>query len=532
MRHLAAAFLIAFLAAPAGAFAQAGVTYQIPPDNPFAAQANPRPEIYAFGLRNPFRFSFDRESSDIFIGDVGQGAREEIDWTTRADARGANFGWACREGSIDGPRVGDPTYPFCPIPGAIEPLFDYEDSGSASNLEAVTGGFVVRDQALGTLFGRYLYADFYAGVVRSLALNRAVPDDRTTGLTVDQLASFGEDASGGLYVASLAGQVSRLVAGSSPGTLAAQPLTGPFNAPIAIGTFPGDASRLFVAERGGKVRLVVNGVARTTPFLDVAPFGLNSTDGERGLLSVVAAPDYATSGKLYVYYTETGGDVRIEEFTRSPVDPEVADPATRRNLLTIEHSQFNNHNGGQLHFGVDGCLWVTTGDGGGGNDTLKNAQNAGTLLGKLLRIDPDPPGVGGPPCGSTTPALAGPPAAPGPGTSEDSTPPGISVRAPRAQRVLRLRGAIVYARCSEACRVGAGGTLLLRGRKLLLRRAVRQLEANERARLRVRLGPRSRRLLRAALLNGRRPRIMLRVGAIDAAGNRAPVTRRFVRARR
>ena len=133
-------------------------------------------------------------------------------------------------------------------------------------------------------------------------------------------------------------EVVRLVAGSAPGTLATAALTGSFSQPVAIGTFPGDADRLFVAEQGGKVRLVVNGAVRPTPFLDVAPFGL-AGGGERGLLSVVAAPDYASSGKVYVYYTDAGGDIRVDEFTRSRLAPEVADPATRRVVLTIEHSQ-------------------------------------------------------------------------------------------------------------------------------------------------------------------------------------------------
>jgi glucose/arabinose dehydrogenase len=102
------------------------------------------------------------------------------------------------------------------------------------------------------------------------------------------------------------------------------------------------------------------------------------------------APDYADSGRFYVYYTDLDGDVRIEEFRRS-ADPNVADPASRRLLLTQEHSENGNHNAGQLQFGPDGLLYAAIGDGGGAGDPNGNAQNLGTLLGKIIRIDPRPP---------------------------------------------------------------------------------------------------------------------------------------------
>jgi glucose/arabinose dehydrogenase len=517
MPYLATAFLILLLL-PASAFAQAGVSYQIPADNPFAGQPGAAPEVYALGLRNPFRFSFDRPTGDLLIGDVGGAQREEIDWIGAAAARGANFGWACREGTLAGPRGAD-----CPVPNAVEPLFEYPTSDPGP--DAVTGGFVVRDPGLTGLVGRYIYADFFDGAIHSLALDDANPDDQDTGAVVAQLASFGEDASGRLYAASLAGnQVVRLIAGSTAGTLGTAPLTGPFSSPIAIGTFPGDASRLFVAERGGRVRLVVNDAVRATPFLDVAPVGL-TTDGERGLLSIVAAPDYAATGKVYVYYTDSDGDIRIEEFTRSALDPEIADPASRRTVLTIEHSNENNHNGGQLHFGADGCLWITTGDGGGQNNQHANAQNLGTLLGKILRINPNPPGVG-------TAACAPAPAPPTGGGGPDVAAPGLRARAPRRQRVLRLRGAIVYVRCSEQCTLEAGGTLLVGHRRLLMRHLRAELAGNRRARLRVRLRPRATRVLRRALRRGRHPRVALRLRATDPAGNRSALVRRGVRVRR
>jgi glucose/arabinose dehydrogenase len=514
VQYLAVAFLTLVLWPPV-AHAQAGVSYQVPPDNPFVGQAGAAPEVYTLGLRNPYRFSFDRQTGDLLIGDVGGSQREEIDWIGFAAARGANFGWACLEGTVAGPRADE-----CPVPGAVEPLFDYPTSSP----DAVTGGFVVRDPSLTGLVGRYLYADYYTGLIRSLALNFANPDDQSTGATVSALASFGEDAGGGLYAASNTGnQVVRLLPGAMSGTLTTTPLTGPFSGPVAIGTYPGDPARLFVAEIGGKVRLVVNGAVKATPFLDVAPLGL-SVGGERGLLSVVAAPDYSTSGKVYVYYTDSGGDIRIEEFARSSTNPETADPSSRRTVLVIEHSSESNHNGGQLHFGPDGCLWVTTGDGGGQDDQHNNAQNVGTLLGKILRFNPNPPGVGGTACGGA--------AAPPPAGTADTTAPALSVRVPRRQRVLRLRGAVAYVRCSEVCTVEAGGTLWVGSRRLLLRRAVGRAQPSPHTRLKVRLRRRSARILRRALANGRRPRVQVRLRARDAAGNRSALVRRAVRVRR
>src|ERR671914_2548048 len=103
MRRLVlTACLATSLTVPAGVAAQ---SYQVPPDNPYVGQAGRAPEVYSYGLRNPFRFSFDRQTGDLLIGDVGGGAREEIDWIGAAAARGANFGWPCREGKVAGPVV-------------------------------------------------------------------------------------------------------------------------------------------------------------------------------------------------------------------------------------------------------------------------------------------------------------------------------------------------------------------------------------------------------------------------------------------
>jgi glucose/arabinose dehydrogenase len=509
---------LALAAGASSAHAQAGVSYQIPPDNPFVGQAGAAPEIYALGLRNPFRFSFDRQTGDLLIGDVGGGQREEVDWIGAAAARGANFGWPCREGKVAGP-VGPPD-PRCPSPAPsyVEPLFDYDLAGSV----AVTGGYIVRDPALPGLFGRALYADFFAGEIRSLALNFAAPNDTSTGVAHAQLASFGEDAAGRLYVADLNDNaVHRLSAGSTPGTLASTPLTGPFNQPIAIGTVPGDPNRLLVAERGGNVRLVVNGVAQPGAIATIpTPPGL-STGGERGLLSVAAAPDFATSGRLFVYYTDAGGDIRVDELTSG----------VRRGILTIEHSNEGNHNGGQLQFGPDGCLWITTGDGGGQNDEHMNAQNLGTHLGKLLRIDPDPSATG---CvGGTTNAGSG-----GNGARQDTTPPALSARVKRRQRVLRLGGAVARVGCSEPCRIAARGRIRIGRARYRMRRApaarVGAAQVQGRVRIKVRLAKRGRRALQRCAQRGRlrRASVRLTFRATDAAGLRSGPVSRVVRVRR
>ena len=169
---------------------------------------------------------------------------------------------------------------------------------------------------------------------------------------------------------------------------------GTFTFPIAATSPPGDP-RLFVVERGGSIRIVDNGVTLPTPFLTIPPTEL-STDGERGLLSMTFAPDYAQSGRFFTYSTDLGGDIRVDLWHRS-ADPNVASPQ-RALVLRIEHSLRHEHNGGDLHFGPDGLLYVSTGDGGGENDPDRNGQTlirggsddeqSTALLGKLLRIDP------------------------------------------------------------------------------------------------------------------------------------------------
>lgn len=175
--------------------------YRSPRSNPFVGRDG-RNEIYAYGLRNPWRFSFDRKTGDLYIGDVGQNSFEEIDYARRGTGHGKNYGWSCFEGKarFDSSRS---------CPNAVSPVLTYSLSGANC---AVAGGVVVRDPALPQLAGRYLYGDTCGAQVRSFRISGGrATDDRSVGVRVSELSSFGEDASGRVYLTSLGGPVYRLV---------------------------------------------------------------------------------------------------------------------------------------------------------------------------------------------------------------------------------------------------------------------------------------------------------------------------------
>jgi glucose/arabinose dehydrogenase len=159
-----------------------------------------RPEICNYGLRNPWRFSFDRQTGSLLIGDVGQNAQEEVDYVPAQGVCGNNFGWSAFEGTN---RFNEDQS----APNEVHPILTYGRDHGCS----VTGGYVVRDPSLPALAGRYVYGDFCAGELRSFepAQPRA-RDDRPLGLKVPGLSSFGEDNAGHIYAASLEGPVYRL----------------------------------------------------------------------------------------------------------------------------------------------------------------------------------------------------------------------------------------------------------------------------------------------------------------------------------
>lgn len=142
-------------------------------------------------------------------------------------------------------------------------------------------------------------------------------------------------------------------------------------------------SRIFVVEKSGKIIILQSdGSTNSVPFLDVT--NLISNGGEQGLLGLAFPPDYQTSGRFYINYTDTSGNINIARYTVSS-NPDVSNP-TGEILLTIPQP-FTNHNGGTLKFGPDHYLWISSGDGGGGGDPNGNGQNINSKLGKILRID-------------------------------------------------------------------------------------------------------------------------------------------------
>jgi glucose/arabinose dehydrogenase len=170
--------------------------------------------------------------------------------------------------------------------------------------------------------------------------------------------------------------------------LALRTVASGLSSPLDLQSPPGDRARLFVVERGGRIRIVKNGQLLSTSFLDVS--GRVSSGGERGLLGLAFHPSYAQNGRFFVNYTDPNGDTRISEFRVSSGDPDAADPGSERVLVRV-NQPFSNHNGGGLAFGSDGKLYAGLGDGGSGGDPLGNGQNLATRLGKMLRLDVDGP---------------------------------------------------------------------------------------------------------------------------------------------
>jgi len=184
--------------------------YTLPGDNPFVATAGARGELWSYGLRNPWRFSFDRTTGDLYVADVGEDQREEVDVAAQANGggRGLNFGWQVAEGLIC--RQGTD----CDRTGFTDPVLDYTHDEGCS----ITGGYVYRGSELPSLAGTYFYGDFCGGWVRSFRYQDGQATNQLERLELapgGKITSFGQDGFGELYVITAEGSVSRIVAATS-----------------------------------------------------------------------------------------------------------------------------------------------------------------------------------------------------------------------------------------------------------------------------------------------------------------------------
>ncbi|MCX4679638.1 PQQ-dependent sugar dehydrogenase [Streptomyces sp. NBC_01433] len=178
-----------------------GEPYAIPPDNPFVDDPNAKGEIWAYGLRNPWRFSFDAGTGDLLIGDVGQSAWEEIDWAPANSEGGENYGWSQMEGSHPFRGGTEPA-------NHVRPIHEYDRNGLGCS---VTGGFVYRGEAIPDLKGQYVFSDYCDGTVRALQMeNGEVTGVSDLGVSGGEVVSFVQGGNGELYVLDIGGTVSRI----------------------------------------------------------------------------------------------------------------------------------------------------------------------------------------------------------------------------------------------------------------------------------------------------------------------------------
>jgi autotransporter-associated beta strand protein len=199
--------------------ADATRNYRVPATNPFVGQAGMLGEIWAYGLRNPWRNSFDRATGDLYIGDVGQSAREEINFQPATSSGGENYGWRVREGMVTTGLTGQDGSPL------INPIYDYTRGTGTFQGQSVTGGYVYRGP-LTALEGQYFFGDYVRGRLFSLVFNGTTPaafngtnfssrtdwtaSTTTTAGTIGNISSFGEDTAGNVYLVSFGGSVFRI----------------------------------------------------------------------------------------------------------------------------------------------------------------------------------------------------------------------------------------------------------------------------------------------------------------------------------
>jgi glucose/arabinose dehydrogenase len=260
----------------------AGLNYAIPATNPFVGDPAVLDEVLHLGLRNPWRFSFDRLTGEMWIGDVGQDAREEISYAP-ANATGLNFGWRIFEGNLCNGQGSCPTAVGTCATNNFEPaIAEYSHAGGFGGPCTVVGGYVYRGSEIPSIYGRYFYIDYCDNVLRSFEWDGVATSNPVQGNaaallsgagTVSSIATFGEDGFGELYAARLnnSGEIFKFVPTGAPGT--AQPLQAIYNefsvTEGGLQQFTLDAGPSFA----GDLYFILGSTSGTTPGIDVD--GLN-----------------------------------------------------------------------------------------------------------------------------------------------------------------------------------------------------------------------------------------------------------------
>jgi glucose/arabinose dehydrogenase len=220
-------------------------------------------------------------------------------------------------------------------------------------------------------------------VASTLGLASCAPGTATPASTV---IAVGPTATG-------AGPSAAVTAAPTPEPTAATPaiirldvVAGGLESPLDIAAADDGSGRLFVAEQGGRIRIVRDGVTVERPMLDIGD--RITAGGERGLLGIALHPNFPTDPRVFADYTDLDGNTVVSSFTVAADDPDALDPASEQILLQVDQP-YPNHNGGAVVFGPDGMLYISLGDGGSGGDPQGNGQRLDTLLAKILRIDVD-----------------------------------------------------------------------------------------------------------------------------------------------
>jgi glucose/arabinose dehydrogenase len=301
-----------------------GTPYAIPPSNPFVGPDGVADEIWALGLRNPWRFSFDRANGNLYIGDVGQGQREEIDFAPAGDSGGQNYGWDCFEGSQPASISGCSTTAVCtPISAFTFPVHEYTHSDGCS----ITGGYVYRGSAAPSLVGTYFYSDYCSNEIWGLTTpdNGGTWNNESFGVVQSGLnpTAFGENAAGELFVASDGGTIYQIGSSAPPSACPSSPASGC----VAAGK-----SKLLLDHPGDNTKNRLLWKWLKGPAVDVSDFGDPTASTAYTLcvyagtaafdvqVGIPAATDWSTTGTGFKYNSSSNADGASKLLLKSGAD--------------------------------------------------------------------------------------------------------------------------------------------------------------------------------------------------------------------